>query len=96
MGIWGKRKGGVRVEREESGKLVSLKLSKKSGEPILGFTSPGGEDQAKRLKAQAAELREMAERLERMAEEMERKARGGKAARFLRKIFRKGMPQEGK
>lgn len=96
MGIWGKRKGGIRVEREETGKLVSLKLSKKSGEPILGFTSPSGADQAERLKAQAAELREMAEKLERMAEEMEKKGRGGKAARILRKIFRKGTPQEGK
>jgi hypothetical protein len=96
MVMWRKQNREEKVEREESGKLISLKLSKKSGEPILGFTSPSGEDQTKRLRAQAAELREMAEKLERMAEEMERKAQGGKAARFLGRIFRRGAPQEGK
>ena len=86
----------MKVEREESGKLVNIKLTKKTGEPIIGFTSPRGEDQAKRLRAQADGLREMAEKLERMAEEMERKAQGGKAARFIQRIFRRGAPQEAK
>lgn len=90
MVMWRKQKREEKVEREESGKLVSLKLSKKTGDPILGFTSPKGEDQAGRLRAQAIELRDMAKKLERMADEMERKATGGKTTRFIRKIFRRG------
>ncbi len=55
MGIWRKRKKEEedKMEREDTGKLVKVQLSKKSGEPILGFTSPKGEDQAERLRAQA-------------------------------------------
>ena len=90
MRFWKVRKRGEKVEQEESGKLVSVQLSRKSGEPILGFTSRKGEDQAGRLRAQARELRAMAEKLERMAEEMEKKAAGGKTVRFVRKIFGKG------
>ncbi len=90
MRIWRKRKQGEKVEREESGKLVKVQLSKKSGEPILGFTSAKGEDQAARLRAQARDLRAMAGKMERMADEMEKKAAEGKAIRFVRKIFLRG------
>lgn len=90
MRLWRKRNGGEKVEQEESGKLVKVQLSKKSGEPILGFTSPKGEDQAERLRVQAKELRAMALKLERMAGEMERKAAGGKAIRLVEKVFRRG------
>jgi hypothetical protein len=94
MRIWGKRKKEEKekVEREESGKLIQIQLSKKSGEPILGFTSPRGEDQARRLRAQAEDLRNMAKKLERIADEMERSAPGGKAVRLVRKVFRRGVP----
>lgn len=89
MGIWRKRKKEEedKVEREDTGKLVKVQLSKKNGEPILGFTSPKGEDQAERLRAQAKDLREMAKRLERMAEEMERNASAGAGRWLLRKVF---------
>jgi len=90
MREWRKRKRDEKVEQEESGKFMKVQLSKKSGEPILGFTSPKGEDQAVRLRAQAEELRNMAKKLERMADEMEKGARGGKAIRFVRKILRRG------
>jgi hypothetical protein len=90
MGIWRKRNGGEKVEQEESEKLVKVQLSKKSGEPILGFTAPKGGDQAARLRVQARELRAMAGKLERMADEMERKAAGGKTIRIVRKIFHRG------
>jgi hypothetical protein len=91
MRFWRKRNaGGEKVEQEEAGKLVKVQLSKKSGEPILGFTSPKGEDQAGRLRLQAKELRAMAVKLERMADEMERKAAGGKALRLVEKVFRRG------
>jgi hypothetical protein len=94
MKMWRKREREEKekVEREESGKLIKVQLSKKSGEPILGFTSPKGEDQAGRLRAQAEELRNMAKKLERMADEMEGSAPGGKAGRFVRKVFRRGAP----
>jgi DNA-binding IclR family transcriptional regulator len=72
MGIWGKRKVGVRVEQEESGKLLSVKLFNKSGEPILGVSISRSEDRAGKLREQAKELRRMEEKLERMAEETER------------------------
>ncbi len=90
MRIWRKRKGEEKVEQEESGKLIKVQLSKKSGEPILGFTSPKGEDQAARLRVQARDLRAMAGKLERMADEMERKAPGGKAIRLVEKVLRRG------
>ena len=90
MGIWRKRNGGEKVEQEESEKLVKVQLSKKSGEPILGFTAPKGGDQAARLRVQARELRAMAGKLERMADDMEKKAAGGKAFRFVEKMFRRG------
>ena len=90
MRIWRKRNSGEKVEQEEAGKLVKVQLSKKSGEPILGFTSPKGEDQAGRLRLQAKELRAMAVKLERMADEMERKSVGGKAVRLVEKVFRRG------
>ncbi|HBX43013.1 MAG TPA: hypothetical protein DEH27_04055 [Deltaproteobacteria bacterium] len=90
MRLWRKRNGGEKVEQEESGKLLKVQLSKKSGEPILGFTSPKGEDQAGKLRVQAKELRAMALKLERMAGEMERKAAGGKAIRLVEKVFRRG------
>jgi len=96
MGIWRKRKGEEKVEQEESGKLIKVQLSKKSGEPILGFTSPKGEDQAARLRAQARELRAMAGRLDRMADEMGRKGTGGKAIRLVEKVFRRGGEQTAK
>ncbi len=79
-----------KVEREESGKLINIKLSRKSGEPVLGFTSSRGEDQAQRLRAQAEELRNMARKLERIADDMEKSAQGGKAARLVRKFFGRG------
>jgi hypothetical protein len=89
MGIWRKRKKEEedKMEREDVGKMVKVQLSKKSGEPILGFTSPKGEDQAERLRTQAKDLREMAKRLERMSEEMERSASAGAGRRLLRKVF---------
>ncbi|MGA7104298.1 MAG: hypothetical protein WBX49_03040 [Candidatus Deferrimicrobiaceae bacterium] len=87
MKMWRKREREEKVEREEAGKLVKVQLSKKSGEPILGFTSPKGEDQAERLRAQAKELREMAKKLERMAEEMDRSALAGAGSWLLRKVF---------
>ncbi len=92
MGIWKKRKNeeAEKVEREETGKLINIQLSKKSGEPVLGFSSPKGEDQARRLRAQAEELRNMARKLERLADEMERSTPGGKAIQLVRKIFRRG------
>jgi hypothetical protein len=78
MGIWRKRnKEEGKVEREESGKLINVRLSKKTGEPILGFSSRKGEDQARRLRIQAEELRNMARRLERLADEMEKSRPGG-------------------
>jgi hypothetical protein len=91
MRMWGKRKRGEneKIEREESGKLIKVQLSKKSGEPILGFTSPKGEDQAERLRAQAQELRKMAKRLERMAEEMDRSASAGAGKRLLRRLLQR-------
>ena len=98
MGIWRKRKkeDADKMEREDTGKLVKVQLSKKSGEPILGFTSPKGEDQAKRLRAQAKDLREMAKRLERMAEEMDRSASAGAGRWLLRKVFPGGVLKKGK
>jgi hypothetical protein len=89
MGIWRKRKKEEenKMEREDAGKLVKVQLSKKSGEPILGFTSPKGEDQAERLRAQAKDLREMAKKLERMAEEMDRSASAGAGRGLFRKMF---------
>ena len=90
MGIWKKRQKEVKVEQEESGKLLSLKLSKKSGEPILGVAIPKSDDRAHKLREQARELREMARKLEHMAEETEIKDRGGRAIRFFRKVLRKG------
>jgi hypothetical protein len=90
MGIWGKKRGGTRVEQEESGKLLSVKLSKKSGEPILGVSLPKSEDRVKKLREQSKELRGMAERLDHMADEMERQVRGGKAIRLFQKVFRRG------
>jgi hypothetical protein len=92
MKLWRKREREEKVEREDTGKLVKVQLSKKSGEPILGFTSPKGEDQAERLRGQARELRAMAEKLERMANEMEVKTTGGKGIRFVRKMLRRGAP----
>jgi hypothetical protein len=94
MRMWRKRKREEteKVEREESGKLVNIQLSKKSGEPVLGFTSPKGEDQARKLREQAEDLRNMAKKLERLAGEMERSAPGGKAGRLVRKVFRRGAP----
>jgi hypothetical protein len=91
MKIWRKGKGEEKekVEREESGKLVNIQLSKKSGEPILGFTSPKGEDQARKLREQAEDLRNMARKLERIAGEMEGSAPGGKAVRLVRKVFQR-------
>lgn len=96
MRIWRKRQEGEKVEQEESGNLVKVQLSKKSGEPIIGFTSPKGGDQAERLRVQAKELRAMAGKLERMADDMERKASGGKAFRFVEKVFRKGVERRAK
>ena len=94
MGIWRKRKKEEegKVEREESGKLINIQLSRKSGEPVLGFTSSRGENQAQRLRAQAEELRNMARKLERIADDMEKSTPGGKAARLVRKIFGRGAP----
>lgn len=94
MRMWRKGKGEEKekekVEREESGKLVQIQLSRKSGEPILGFTSPKGEDQARKLRAQAEDLRNMAKKLERIAEEMEGSVPGGKALQLVRKVFQRG------
>jgi hypothetical protein len=92
MGIWRKRKKeeGDKMEREDTGKLINVRLSKKTGEPILGFSSQRGEDQARRLRIQAEELRNMARKLERLADEMEKSSPGGKAVRFVRKVLRKG------
>jgi len=87
MKLWRKREREEKVEREDTGKLVKVQLSKKNGEPILGFTSPKGEDQAERLRAQAQELRQMAKKLERMAEEMDRSASAGAGRWLLRKVF---------
>jgi hypothetical protein len=94
MKMWRKRKRGEteKVEREESGKLVNIQVSKKSGEPVLGFTSPKGEDQTRKLREQAEDLRKMAKKLERLADEMERSAPGGKATRLVHKVFRRGAP----
>ena len=89
MGIWGKKKGGVRVEQKESGKLMSAPLSKKSGEPILGDSLPKSEDRAKKLREQSKELRGMAERLDLMADEMEKQDRGGKVIRLFQKVFQR-------
>jgi hypothetical protein len=89
MGIWRKQKKEVKVEQEESGKLLSVKLSKKSGEPILGVAIPKSEDRAQNLREQARELRGMAQRLEHMADEMERQVRGGKAIRLYQKLFQR-------
>ena len=92
MGFWKKRmkEEPGKVEREESGKLVNIQLSKKSGEPILGFTSLKGEDQARKLREQAEDLRNMAKKLERIANEMEGSPPGGKAVRLARKVFQRG------
>lgn len=94
MGIFRKRRKeeAGKVEREESGKLINIQLSKKSGEPVLGFSSPKGEDQARRLRGQAEELRNMAKKLERLADEMERSTPSGKAAQLVRKILGRGAP----
>ena len=96
MGFFRKRKKKEegKVEREESGKLVSIQLSRKSGEPVLGFTSSRGEDQAQRLRAQAEELRNMARKLERIADDMEKRTPGEKAVRLVRKIFQRGEQQK--
>jgi len=90
MGIWRKQKKEVKVEQEESGKLLSVKLSKKSGEPNLGVSLPKSEDRVKKLRVQSKELRGMAERLDLMADEMERQVRGGKVIRHFQKMFRRG------
>ena len=90
MKLWRKREREEKVEREDTGKLVKVQLSKKSGEPILGFSSRRGEDQARRLRTQAEELRNMARKLERLADEMEKSSPGGKAVRFVRKVLRRG------
>src|SRR3990170_6192925 len=90
MGIWRKQKKEVKVEQEESGTLLSVKLSKKSGEPNLGVSLPKSEDRVKKLRVQSKELRGMAERLDLMADEMERQVRGGKVIRLFQKMFRRG------
>ena len=89
MKRWRKRGREEKLEREDVGKMVKVQLSKKSGEPILGFTSPKGQDQAERLRAQAQELRQMAKKLERMAEEMDRSASSGAGKRLLRRLFQR-------
>jgi len=89
VGIWRKRNKEVKVEQEESGKLLSVKLSKKSGEPILGVAIPKGEDRVKKLRDQSKELRGMAERLDLMADEMERQVGGGKVVRLFQKVFQR-------
>jgi len=98
MGIFRKtrKEDEGKVEREESGKLINIKLSRKSGEPVLGFTSSRGEDQAQRLRAQAEELRNMARKLERIADDMEKGTPGGKAVRLVRKIFQRGGQNKAK
>jgi len=98
MGIWRKRKKVEegKVEREESGKLINIQLSKKSGEPVLGFASPKGEDQAIKLRVQAEELRDMAKKLERLADDMESSTPRGKAVRLVRKVFQRRGPKENK
>lgn len=98
MAIWKKRKQEEegKVAKEESGKLINIQLSRKSGEPVLGFTSSRGEDQAKRLRAQAEELRNMARKLERIADDMEKSTPGGTAVRLVRKIFRRGEQKKAK
>jgi hypothetical protein len=90
MGVWRRKRKEVKVEQEESGKLLSVKLSKKSGEPILGVAIPKSEDRAHKLREQAKELRGMAQRLDHMADEMEKRTLGGKGIRILRKVLRKG------
>src|SRR3990172_8501658 len=72
MRIWRRKGKEVKGEQKESGKLMSVPLSNKSGEPILGVSLPKSEDRGKKLREQSKELRGMAERLDLMADEMER------------------------
>jgi hypothetical protein len=89
MRIWRKQGKEVKGAQEESGKLMSVQLSKKSGEPILGVSFPKSEDRVKKLREQSKELRGMAERLDLMADEMERQVRGGKVIRLFQKVFQR-------
>ena len=90
MAIWRKRKSDVRVEQEESGKLLRIQLSKNTGEPILGVALPKDEDRVKKLREQSKELRGMADRLDLIAYEMERQVGEGRVVRLFQKVFRSG------
>ena len=89
MRIWRRKGKEVKGEQKESGKLMSVPPSDKSGEPILGVSLPKSEDRAKKLREQSKELRGMAERLDLMADEMEKQDRGGKVIRLFQKVFQR-------
>ncbi len=89
MRIWRRKKKEGKGEQKESGKLMSVPPSDKSGEPTLGVSLPKSEDRVKKLREQSKELRGMAERLDLMADEMERQDRGGKVIRLFQKVFQR-------
>src|SRR4030066_1125311 len=89
MRIWRRKGKEGKGEQKESGKLMSVPPSDKSGEPILGVSLPKSEDRVKKLREQSKELRGMAGGLDLMAGGMERQDRGGKVSRVLQKMFQR-------
>ncbi len=88
MGLF--RKKDLKLRQEENRKHVTLELSRKSGEPVLGYAFPKDvRDRVQKIRDQAQELRVMAERLEQMAIEIEKTAPRGRVERFVGRYFRK-------
>ena len=88
MGLF--RKKELTLKQEEDRKHVRLELSKKSGEPVLGYAFPKDiEDRVRKIRDQAKDLRVMAERLDQMAIEIEKAAPRGRMERFVSRYFRK-------
>ncbi len=86
MGLF--RRKELKFKEEENGKHVSLELSNKTGEPVLGYAFPKDvADRAQKIRNQAKDLRIMADRLDRMADEIEKSSLRGRAEKFLKRPF---------
>ena len=88
MGLF--RKKELTLKQEENRRHVRLELSRKTGEPVLGYAFPKDiQDRVQKIRDQAKELRVMAERLDQMAIEIEKSAPRGRLERFASRYFRK-------
>lgn len=88
MGLFRKKK--MTLKQEEDRKHVRLELSKKTGEPVLGYAFPKDvADRVQKIRDQAKDLRVMADRLDQMADEIEKTAPKGRMERFVSRYFRK-------